>query len=120
MLNFGGLYRKPVTLFSTEVGSEMTYSMAAGYDVQKLVNVFGQLQGASMFSSNLDENPLEARLGARLRQGDFVIGLGVGVAVSFSGVPACHKCVAALSSRGRPIAVTAIRMHTRPARFVPF
>lgn len=87
-LNFGGLYRKPVTLFSTEVGSEMTYSMAAGYDVTTLVNVFGEVQGASTFSSNLDENPLEARVGARLRQGDFVIGLGVGAGlISGVGVP---------------------------------
>ncbi len=73
--NLGGMWRAHETLFSTEVGPQIIYRAAAGYDITPLLTVFGELDGAATFTSQVDENPLEARLGAKLRQGDFQFGL---------------------------------------------
>ncbi|NOY91279.1 MAG: OmpA family protein [Deltaproteobacteria bacterium] len=86
--NIGAFYRDERTLFSTQVGSKLTYRLAAGYDVTPLVMVFGELDGASSFSSQIDENPLEARVAGRIRQGDFTFTLGGGAGLlSGVGVP---------------------------------
>jgi len=86
--NVGAFYRGARTLFSTQVGSKLTYGLAVGYEVTPLVLVFAELDGASSFSTQIDENPLEARLAGRLRQGDFTFTLGGGAGVlSGVGVP---------------------------------
>ncbi len=86
--NVGGVYRPERTLFSTEVGSQITYAVAFGYDVTPLVLVFGELQGASSFSAQVDENPLEGRIAGRYRVGDlsFTLGAGAGL-ISGVGIP---------------------------------
>ncbi|MEM9190079.1 MAG: OmpA family protein [Myxococcota bacterium] len=83
--NLGGFFRPSQTLFSTEVGSAFTYSVAAGYELTPLVLVFAELEGESSFGGELDENPVEARLAGRIQQGDFSFTLGGGVGV-VSGV----------------------------------
>ena len=86
--NVGGFYRPERTFLSTTVGSEITYRGAVGYDVTPLVMVFGEVEGAFGLSKELDENPLEARLGGRLRIDDLTFSLGGGAGIiSGAGVP---------------------------------
>ncbi|HJK92964.1 MAG TPA: OmpA family protein [Polyangiaceae bacterium LLY-WYZ-15_(1-7)] len=86
--NVGGYYRPERQLFSTRAGSQITYRLALGYEVTPLVMVFGEVDGAAGLTSEVDEHPLEGRLGARLRQGDltFTLAGGAGI-VSGVGVP---------------------------------
>ena len=87
-LNAGGHYRDTQTFLSTQVGPAITYRAAIGYDVPPLVTVFVEADGASGLSGELDENPLEARLAGRLRQGDFESTAAIGAGVlSGAGVP---------------------------------
>jgi OOP family OmpA-OmpF porin len=86
--NVGGFFRPAQTLFSTEVGSMLTYGVGIGYDVTPLIMILGEVEGASSLGLSLDENPLEARIAARLTQGDFAFTLGGGMGiVSGVGVP---------------------------------
>ena len=86
--NVGGIFRPSATFFSTEVGSQLTYALAAGYDVTPLVQVFAELQGASSFTAEVDENPLEGRIGGRYRVEDLTFGLGAGAGLlSGVGIP---------------------------------
>lgn len=86
--NIGGLWRDGDTLFSTVAGPALTYGLAFGYEITPLIFVFGELQGQTSFSGQVDENPLEARLGGRLRVDDVQFDLGAGVGlVAGVGVP---------------------------------
>jgi hypothetical protein len=86
--NLGGVWRDGDTLFSTTAGPQLTYGLAVGYDVTPLVFVFGELVGATAFSGQIDENPLEGRLGGRLRIDDITVDLGAGGGiVAGVGVP---------------------------------
>jgi hypothetical protein len=80
-VNLGGMWRDRAQLFSTEVGPQLTYAAALGYDITPLVTLFGEMVGATTFSGEVDENPLEARLAGRLRYGDFEVTLGGGTGV---------------------------------------
>jgi hypothetical protein len=86
--NVGGLWRDGQRLFSTQATSQFTYAAALGYDITPLVGVFGEILGGTSFSGQVDENPLEGRLGGRLRFDDFQIDLagGAGI-VAGLGVP---------------------------------
>jgi outer membrane protein OmpA-like peptidoglycan-associated protein len=87
-VNVGGFWREEQTLFSTVAGPMLTYQGAIGYDITPLITVFGEVDGASTFGAQVDENPLEGRLAGRLRQGDFTFNLGGGAGlVSGVGVP---------------------------------
>ncbi len=86
--NAGVLYRPTRTLFSTQTGAEMTYGLAAGYQITPLIGIFGELQGGTSLSAQIDENPLEGRLGGRIRAGDLEFSLGFGAGLlSGVGVP---------------------------------
>jgi len=86
--NVGGMWRDPQLLFSTNVGSQLTYGLAFGYDVTPLIMVMGELTGSSTFTTQVDENPLEARIAGRMTVGDFSFQLGGGAGlVSGVGVP---------------------------------
>jgi hypothetical protein len=76
--NAGGTWREETTLFSTVVGPQITYGVAAGYDITTLVGVFGEVVGASTFTSQVDEHWLEWRVGGRLRIDDFDVNLAGG------------------------------------------
>jgi len=86
--NVGGNYKPERELLSTKVGSEFTYGVGAGLDVTSLLGLVTEFVGATRFSNELDENPLEWRLAAKLSQGDFVFQLGGGAGlISGAGVP---------------------------------
>ncbi|MBX3247621.1 MAG: OmpA family protein [Myxococcales bacterium] len=87
-LNLGGFWRPESTLFSTTAGPMLTYRAAVGYEVTPLAMVFAEIDGAAGFRGGLDQNPLEGRLGARLRVGDVELTLagGPGI-VAGVGVP---------------------------------
>ncbi|MEM6960237.1 MAG: OmpA family protein [Myxococcota bacterium] len=86
--NIGGVYRSEQTLFSTRVGSAVQYRAALGWDATPLLMLIAEVEGSSAFSSEIDENPLEGRIGARLRQGDWGFALaGGGGFVSGVGIP---------------------------------
>ncbi|MGD8859367.1 MAG: OmpA family protein [Myxococcales bacterium] len=86
--NAGGVYRPERQLLSTEVGPELVYGVAGGFRVTSLLEVIGELTGATQLTSQLDENPIEFRAGARLSQGDVKILLAGGAGIlSGVGVP---------------------------------
>lgn len=86
--NVGGFYRGEQTFLSSAQGSQLTYSLAVGYEITPLIMVFAELDGASSFSSEVDENPLEAAIAGRMRQGDFEFTLAAGAGlVSGAGIP---------------------------------
>jgi len=86
--NAGAIYRPRRVLFSTEVGSQLSYRVALGYDVTPLIMVFAEVEGGSTFTLQVDENPMEARLAGRYSVGDFAFTLGGGAGVvSGVGVP---------------------------------
>ncbi len=86
--NIGGFYRPERTFLSTAAGSQLTYRAAVGYEVTPLIMVFGEVDGSFGLSAELDQNPLEARIGGRLRSGDLTFSLGGGAGIiSGVGVP---------------------------------
>lgn len=76
--NVGGIWRDGDTLFSTEALGQFTYALAVGYEITPLIDIFAEVIGATTFRSAVDENPLEARLNARMRVDDVVFSLGGG------------------------------------------
>ena len=86
--NLGGIWRDGQTLFSTQATSQFTYNIGIGYDITPLVGIFGEVAGATAFSSAVDENMLEGRLGGRFRVDDvtFELGGGAGI-IAGVGVP---------------------------------
>lgn len=80
-VNLGGFFRPERQFLSTRAASQLTYRAAVGYDVTPLITVYGEVDGASGFSSELDEHSLEGRLGANYRVGDFSIGLAGGAGI---------------------------------------
>jgi OOP family OmpA-OmpF porin len=86
--NLGGVLAPERTLLSTTRGSEMTYGAGAGFDITALLSVVTEIAGATRFTSDVDDNPLEWRLAGKLAQGDFVFQLGGGAGlISGVGVP---------------------------------
>ncbi len=87
-LNVGGLFRDGQVFLSTQATSQFTYAAAMGYDITPLVSVFGEVVGGTSFSSAVDENNLEGRLGGRFRVDDvtFEVGAGAGI-IAGLGVP---------------------------------
>jgi len=86
--NVGGFWRPEAELFSTRAASQITYKVAVGYEVTPLILVYGELDGASGLSSELDEHPLEGRLGARYRHDDLTFGIAGGAGIIAGvGVP---------------------------------
>lgn len=91
VVHLGGLWRDGDTLFSTSATAQMTYGAAFGYEITPLIFAYGELIGGTSFSGDVDENPLEARLGGRLRFSDFQVDLfgGAGI-IGGAGVPLFH------------------------------
>lgn len=94
--NLGGAYRPERELLSTKVGSSFYYGLGAGLDITSLLSVVTEIAGSTRFKPQLDENPLEWRLAARLTQGDFIVQLGGGAGiVSGVGIPNFRALVGA-------------------------
>ena len=86
--NIGGFWRPEATFLSTTAGSAISYRVAIGYDVTPLLLLFAELDGQAGLNDELDQFPMEARLAATLRQGDFTITLAGGAGVLAGvGVP---------------------------------
>src|SRR6185312_4043107 len=66
--NFGGAYRPTRQLLSTKMGSDAYYGVGASIDVTSLLSVLTELSGSTRFTTQLDENPLEWRIGGRIKQ----------------------------------------------------
>jgi OmpA-OmpF porin, OOP family len=77
-INVGGFWRDGDQLFSTEATGQFTYGGAVGYEITPLFDLFAEVEGGTSFRAAVDENPLEARLGARFRVDDTVFSLGGG------------------------------------------
>jgi len=81
-LNLGALGRpSTLTLFSTEVGTRLTWGAAVGFDISTRLAVMAEGFGASDLSSALQNNNAEVLAGARYRFNDltFTAGGGSGV-----------------------------------------
>lgn len=77
-LNVGGIWRDGQTLFSTSATGQLTYAAAIGYEITPLIDVFAEVNGATAFTSRIDGNGLEGRVGARFRVDDVVFSIGGG------------------------------------------
>ncbi len=87
-VNVGGMWRDNVTLFSTQVGPQLTYAVAFGYDITPLVTILGEVVGASTFADNVDQHWLEWRVGGRIRVDDFQFNLAGGTGlIAGAGTP---------------------------------
>jgi outer membrane protein OmpA-like peptidoglycan-associated protein len=76
--NLGGMWRDGQQLFSTPAQAQLTYALAVGYEITPLIDVFAEVVGGTSFTSRVDGNNLEGRLGARIRVDDVVFSLGAG------------------------------------------
>jgi len=86
--NLGGLWRENASLFSTSVGPQLTYAGMVGVHLTPMFGLLFEAQGATSFASDVDENPLEGRLGLTFRVGDFQLTAAGGAGLSSGvGVP---------------------------------
>ena len=114
--NIGYLIREDTVLFSSEIGDQLMYGVAAGYQVHKRILLLAELFGRAGFgtesgcrwdsvtrarictgtsSTDLDAFPLELDLGARVgltRGFDITAGLGFGL-IRAIGSPAVRASV---------------------------
>ena len=65
--DLGLVFRAPRTLFSSNVGQELSYGFGAGYKVSKPFSVYAELTGRNGFSSKLTSSPMELDGGIKLR-----------------------------------------------------
>jgi hypothetical protein len=87
-VNAGGVVRPERVLLTTEVGPEFIWGAAGSVQITPLLRAIGEITGATQFTSELDENPVEARAAGELSIGDFALLFGVGAGlVSGVGVP---------------------------------
>jgi outer membrane protein OmpA-like peptidoglycan-associated protein len=87
--NLGLILRKPRTLYSSQVGQQITYGAAAAYHVLDRLDVLAEVFGRKGFDGNLDDSPLEADGGLRVMPGGqlaILVGVGTGL-VRGVGVP---------------------------------
>jgi OmpA-OmpF porin, OOP family len=80
--NAGVILRKPRTIYSSEVGQQITYSAAAAFKFNDNFSAVAETFGRTGFSMNLDASPLELAAGLRLRATraiNVVLGGGAGL-----------------------------------------
>ncbi len=96
LVNLGGLWREQARLFSTEIGPRLTYGVAAAYRLPTRLEVLAELTGNASMRAQLDENPLEGRLGVRYPVGEVLLSLaGGGGLIAGAGTPAVRLLAAA-------------------------
>jgi OmpA-OmpF porin, OOP family len=88
--NLAGVYRKPVQIGGTNLGSEFRYALGAGYRVSPVFRVMGEAFGTTRFTTQAGENTMEGLAGIQiLPMGSalqFTLGGGTGI-VQGVGVP---------------------------------
>src|SRR5262249_28275138 len=57
--NLGMILRKQRTVYSSDVGQQITYGVAAAYHVTRRFDLIAELFGRKGFSLDVDESPLE-------------------------------------------------------------
>ncbi|HTM23536.1 MAG TPA: transporter, partial [Kofleriaceae bacterium] len=94
--NVGVLLRKPRTIYSSEVGQQITYSAAVAFKFNDNFTAVGETFGRTGFSMDVDSSPLEIAAGLRLRATkaiNVVLGGGAGL-VQGIGSPGLRTFVA--------------------------
>ncbi|MBI2894339.1 MAG: OmpA family protein [Deltaproteobacteria bacterium] len=76
--NLSGNIRSSATLYSTDVGVGLGYGLAAGYQFDARFRALAEVFGTATFSSEVDENPLEADAAIQARVQDFLFTVGGG------------------------------------------
>ncbi len=88
--NLTGVYRKSVVIGSTDVGSELRYSLGAGYRVSPVFKLMGEAFGTTRFTTKAGENTMEGLAGVQIAplssSLQFTLGGGTGI-VQGVGVP---------------------------------
>jgi len=88
--NLAGVYRKPVVIGSTNLGSEFRYAVAGGYRVSPVFRVMAEAFGTTRFSTKAGENTMEGLLGLQIvplsSPLQFTFGGGTGI-IQGVGVP---------------------------------
>ncbi len=88
LVNLGGTWRDRARFFSTEIGPRLTYGLAASYRLPTRLEILTELTGSASLRSQLDENPLEGRLGLRYPLGRILVSLaGGGGILAGAGTP---------------------------------
>jgi hypothetical protein len=81
-VNVGVIIRDPHTVYSSDVGQQLTYGIAAAYHVTRRLDAIGELFGRKGFSLDSDESPLEIDAALRLAPtGALAVQFGGGVGV---------------------------------------
>jgi hypothetical protein len=82
-VNVGGLFRGEGSIGSTNVGPEMRYSAALGFQVSPVFRAIVDAFGSTRFSSESGENPLEAQAAIQIMPlsfpGRITLGAGTGL-----------------------------------------
>ena len=88
--NLAGVYRKPVVIGSTNLGSEFRYAVGGGYRVSPVFRVMAEAFGTTRFSTKAGENTMEGLLGLQIvplsSPLQFTFGGGTGI-IQGVGVP---------------------------------
>jgi OmpA-OmpF porin, OOP family len=88
--NLAGVYRKPVVIGSTNLGSEFRYALGAGYRVSPVFRVMAEAFGTTRFTTKAGENTMEGLLGVQIlplsSPFQVTVGGGTGI-VQGVGVP---------------------------------
>jgi hypothetical protein len=90
--NLGVILRKPHSVYSSDVGQQLSYGLAAELAATNRVAVIGELFGRKGFSLDTDESPLEI-------DGALRVDLGRGLGVQVGGGAGLVKGVGAPSAR---------------------
>src|SRR5690606_1624580 len=81
--NVGAIFRKPRTIYATEIGQQLTYGVAAALQGTDRLSLVGEVFGrGDLTSFDLDTSPLEASGAARLQVGtslSVLLGGGAGI-----------------------------------------
>ena len=88
--NLAGVYRKPVVIGTTNLGSEFRYAVGAGYRVSPVFRVMAETFGTTRFTTKAGENTMEGLLGVQILplSSPFQVTLGGGTGiVQGVGVP---------------------------------
>jgi OmpA-OmpF porin, OOP family len=81
--NLGGVYRPSARIGSTNVGSELLFSVAGGYKVSPVLRLIADLFGSTRFSTESGSGGLEIDVGAQIRplSSPIVITAGAGTGI---------------------------------------
>jgi hypothetical protein len=86
--NVGLLFRKPHEIYASTVGQQVTWGVAAGYNVTETFEVVAEVFGRAGFDFSLDSSPTEAAGGVRVLATKSVAVVAGGGGGVFKGIGA--------------------------------